>query len=196
MYSADGQSSYCPPEGFADRFGVRVADFSAVTPLDIEGGRNIIETPYGQAAIQTPCGYAILEPRNNTQSIASLGGDTVAVETSDQRFTWFGLTLSAGFGDVGKPELVLGLTNEFGVRPAVSVEGDRVVPIARKSRRGGWLVFAFNVEPRQAHVTLYPKWETKHAYDLLAQRDVPIVDGAFRLVIEPWEVAIIHCAEA
>ena len=196
MYSADGQSSYCPPEGFADRFGVRVADFSAVTPLDIERGRNIIETPYGQAAIQTPCGYAILEPRNDTQSIASLGGNTVAVETSDQRFTWFGLTLSAGFGDVGKPELVLGLTNEFGVRPAVSVEGDRVVPIARKSCRGGWLVLAFNVEPRQAHVTLYPKWETKHAYDLLAQRDVPIVDGAFRLVIEPWEVAIIHCAEA
>ena len=67
MYSADGQSSYCPPEGFADRFGVRVADFSAVTPLDIERGRNIIETPYGQAAIQTPCGYAILEPRNDTQ---------------------------------------------------------------------------------------------------------------------------------
>ena len=196
MYSADGQSSYCPPEGFADRFGVRVADFSAVTPLDIEGGRNIIETPYGQAAIQTPCGYAILEPRNDTQSIASLGSNIVAVETSDQRFTWFGLTLSGGFGDVGKPELVLGLTNEFGVRPAVSVEGDRVVPIARKSRRGGWLVFAFNVEPRQAHVTLYPKWETKHAYDLLAQRDVPIVDSAFRLVIEPWEVAIIHCVEA
>ena len=45
MYSADGQSSYCPPEGFADQFGVRVADFSAVTPLDIERGRNIIENP-------------------------------------------------------------------------------------------------------------------------------------------------------
>ena len=37
MYSADGQSSYGPPEGFAARFGVRVADFSAVTPHDIAG---------------------------------------------------------------------------------------------------------------------------------------------------------------
>ena len=196
MYSADGQSSYRPPEGFADRFGVRVADFSAVTPHDIECGRNIVETPYGQVTAQTPCGYAILEPRNDTQSIASLGGDTVAVQTTDRRFTWFGFTLSAGFGDVGQPDLVLGLANELGIHPAVSVEGDRVVPIVRKSRRGGWLLFAFNLEPRQAYITLRPKWKTSHAHDLLAHHDVPITDGAFQLVIEPWEVAVIHCAEA
>ena len=101
MYSADGQSSYRPPEGFADRFGVRVADFSAVTPYDIECGRNGVETPYGQVTIQTPCGYAILEPRNDSRSIASLGGDTLAVQTGDRRFTWFGFTLSAGFGRCG-----------------------------------------------------------------------------------------------
>ena len=196
MYSADGQSSYRPPEGFADRFGVRVADFSAVTPYDIECGRNIIDTPYGDATIQTPCGYAILEPRNDTRSIASLNGETVAVQTNDGRFTWFGFTLSAGFGDVGQPDLVLGLTDEFGVRPTVSVEGDGVVPIVRKSRRGGWLVFAFNLEPRQARVTLRPKWNTNHAHDLLEQRDIPITDGAFQLTIEPWEVTIIHCTEA
>ena len=196
MYSADGQSSYRPPEGFADRFDVRVADFSAVTPHDIECGRNGVETPYGQVTIQTPCGYAILEPRNDSRSIASLGGDTVAVQTGDRRFTWFGFTLSAGFGDVGQPDVVLGLADEFGVHPAASVEGDRVVPIVRKSRRGGWLVFALNLEPRQAHVTLRSKWNTNHAHDLLAHRDIPITDGAFQLVIEPWEVAIIHCAEA
>ena len=57
------------------------------------------------------------------------------------------------------------------------------------------LVFAFNLEPRQAHTTLRPKWNTNHAHDLLAQRDLPITDCAFQLVIEPWEVAIIHCAE-
>ena len=196
MYSADGQSSYRPPEGFADRFGVRVADFSAVTPYDIECGRNIVETPYGQATIQTPCGYATLEPCNDTQSIASLGGDTVAVQTRDQRFTWFGFTLSAGFGGVGQADLVLGLADEFGVHPAVSVEGDHVVPIVRKSRRGGRLLFAFNLEPQQAHVTLHPQWKTNHAHDLLAHRDVPITDGAFQINIAPWEVAIIHCAEA
>ena len=196
MYSADGQSSYRPPEGFADQFGVRVADFSAVTPYDIECERNIVETTYGQATIQTPCGYAILEPRNDTRSIASLGGDTVAVQTGNQRFTWFGLTLSAGFGGVGQPDLVLGLADEFGVHPAVSVEGDHVVPIVRKSRCGGWLLFAFNLEPQQAHVTLRPKWRTNHAHDLLAHRDVPITDDAFQITIEPWEVAVIHCAEA
>ena len=196
MYSADGQSSYRPPEGFADRFDVRVADFSAITPHDIECGRNGVETPYGGATIQTPCGYAILEPRNDTQSVASLGGDTVAVQTGDRRFTWFGFTLSAGFGDVGQPDVVLGLADEFGIHPAVSVEGDRVVPITRKSRRGGWLLFVFNLEPQQAHTTLRPTWNTNHAHDLLAQRDIPITDGAFQLVIEPWEVAVIHCAEA
>ena len=196
MYSADGQSSYRPPEGFANRFGVRVADFSAVTPHDIECGRNVVETPYGQATIQTPCGYAILEPRNDTLSIASLGGDTVAVQTGDQRFTWFGLTLSAGFGDVGQSDIALGLADEFEIHPAVSVEGDRVVPIVRKSRRGGWLLFAFNLESRQAHVTLRPKWKTSHAHDLLAHHDVPIVDNTFQITIEPWEVAVIHCAEA
>ena len=196
MYSADGQSSYRPPEGFADRFGVRVADFSAVTPHDIECGRNVVETPYGQATIQTPCGYAILEPRNDTRSIASLGGDTVAVQTADQRFTWFGFTLSAGFDDVGQPDLVLGLVDDFGVYPAVSVEGDRVVPVVRKSRRGGWLLFVFNLEPQQAHTILRPKWKTNHAHDLLAHRDVPITDDTFQVTIEPWEVAIIHCAEA
>ena len=196
MYSADGQSSYRPPEGFADRFDVRVADFSAVTPHDIEEGRNIVQTPYGRATIQSPCGYAILEPLKDTRPIGVLGDEVVVVETGDRRFTWFGLTLSAGFGDVGQPLQVLGLTNEFGVRPTVFVEGDGVVPITRKSRRGGWLVFAFNVEPQQAHVTLYPKWSISHAYDLLAQRDIPITDGTFQLVVDPWEVAIIHCAEA
>ena len=196
MYSADGQSSYRPPERFTDRFSVRVADFSAVTPHDIECGRNIVETTYGQATIQTPCGYAILEPYNDTQSIASLGGDTVAVQTGDRRCTWFGFTLSAGFGDVGQPDLVLGLADEFGVHPAVSVEGDRVVPIVRKSRRGGRLLFAFNLEPRQAHVTLRTKWKTSHAHDLLAHRDVPITDDAFQITVEPWEVAVIHYIEA
>ena len=97
---------------------------------------------------------------------------------------------------MGQPDLVLGLTNEFGIHPAVSVEGDRVVPIVRKSRRGDWLLFAFNLEPRQAHVTLRPKWETSHAHDLLAHRDMPIADDTFQITIEPWEVAVIHCAEA
>ncbi|MBC8427820.1 beta-galactosidase [bacterium] len=195
MYSADGQSSYCPPEGFADKFGVRVADFSAVTEYDIEQGRNVLETPYGPVKITSPCGYAVLQPRGDTQAIASLNNETVAVRNPDMRFTWYGLTLSAGFGNVGFPALALGLTEEFGIKPKVAVEGDRVVPIVRKSCRGGWLLFVFNIERREAHVTLRPRWQTIRAYDLLTQCDVPVFDDAFQLVIEPWGVAVIHCVE-
>jgi len=195
MYSEDGQSSYRPPEGFADKFGVRVADFSAVTEYDIIQGRNVLETPYGPVKITSPCGYAVLQPCGDTQAIALLNDETVAVRSPDSRFIWYGLTLSAGFGNVGLPALVLGLTEEFGIKPQVAVEGDRVVPIVRQSCRGGWLLFVFNLERREAHVTLQPRWQTIRAYDLLAQRDVPVFDDAFQLVIEPWGVAVIHCME-
>ena len=57
LYSADGQSSYAPPEGFGERFGVRVADFSQVTPFDIAEGRNVLDTPFGNVPIATSCGY-------------------------------------------------------------------------------------------------------------------------------------------
>jgi hypothetical protein len=67
--------------------------------------------------------------------------------------------------------------------------------MARRSRRGGWLLFVFNVERQKAHVTLRPRWQIGRAYDLLAQCDVPIKDNTFQLVIEPWEVAVIHCME-
>ena len=94
-----------------------MADFSAVTAYDIEQGRNVLETPYGPAAITSPCGYAVLEPQGDTRGIATIEGQTVAVQTADGRFMWFGLTLSAGFGDVGQPDLVRGLTREAGVAP-------------------------------------------------------------------------------
>ena len=60
----------------------------------------------------------------DTRGIATIEGQTVAVQTPDGRFSWFGLTLSAGFGDVGQPDLVRGLTREAGVSPPVAVEGD------------------------------------------------------------------------
>ena len=126
LYSDDGQSSYGPPDRLSDQLGVRVADFSAVTPDDIEQGRNVLETPYGPVAITSPCGYAVLEPQGDTQGIATLEGQTVAVRSADGRFTWYGLTLSAGFGDVGQPDLVRGLTREAGVTPLVAVEATRL----------------------------------------------------------------------
>ncbi len=195
LYSADGQSSYEPPEGFAATFGVRVADFSRVTAYDIAQGRNIVETPYGAATFTTEAGYAVLEPRGETTALASIGADTVAVRTADGRFTWLGFTLSAGFGDVGDPGLVLGLTAEADVQPPIVSEGDSVVPVVRRSRQGGWLVFLFNLEDRPAQATLRPRWQTGEACDLLAQSALTVSDGAFAVSLAPWATAVIHCTE-
>ena len=195
VYSADGQSSYRPPEGFADRLGVRVADFSHVTEHDIKLGLNTLETPYGPVTIESPCGYAVLEPRDGTEAVASLGDETVAVRTSDGRFTWYGLTLSAGFGDVGSSRLALGIADEAGIAAPVEAEGDKVVPVVRRSRLGGWLVFVFNLERKDAQVTLRPRWQTGRARNLLTGSEVPVTDGAFDLTVERWEVAVVHCTE-
>ncbi|MDE2994472.1 MAG: hypothetical protein OXU67_11385, partial [Chloroflexota bacterium] len=195
LYSADGQSSYRPPEGFAAAFDVRVADFSCVTAYDIAQGRNVVETPYGPATITTECGYAVLEPLGETTPLASIGADTVAVRTADGRFTWLGFTLSAGFGDVGDPGLVLGLTAEAGVQPPVVSAGDRVVPVVRRSRQGGWLVFLFNLAARPAQATLRPRWQTADACDLLRQSALVVSDGAFAVSLEPWATNVIHCTE-
>ena len=195
LYSADGQSSYRPPEGFAAACGVRVVDFSRVTEYDVAQGRNVVETPYGPATITTECGYAVLEPLGETTALASIGADTVAVRTADGRFTWLGFTLSAGFGNVGDPGLVLGLTTEAGVQAPVVSEGGPVVPVVRRSRQGGWLVFLFNLAARPAQATLRPRWPTAEACDLLAQSALAVSDGAFAVSIEPWATAVIYCTE-
>jgi beta-galactosidase GanA len=195
MYSDDGQSSYRPPEGFADAFGVRVPDFSQVTALDIENGMNVLKTEFGDVPITTPCGYAVLEPRGDTKAIASLDGQTLGVRTADGRFTWYGLTLSAGFGDVGSTSLVLGTAERAGVSAPVAVEGDCVVPIVRRSRKGGWLVFIFNIERKPAEATLRPKWQIAGATDLLSGKEIPVTGGAFKVAVEPWEVSVVHCVE-
>ena len=92
IYQGDGQSSYGPPEGLAERLGVRVADFSAVTDFDIEPGtQRAADAPTAAHPITSPCGYAVLEPLGDTRTIATLDGAGVAVQTSDGRFTWYGL---------------------------------------------------------------------------------------------------------
>jgi beta-galactosidase len=195
LYSADGQSSYGPPEGLANRLGVRVADFSAVTEDDIAAGRNVLQTQYGQTRIMSPCGYAVLEPRQDTRSIATLGAETVAVRSADGRFTWYALTLSAGFGDVGEPAMVLGLTREAGVEPQVVVSGGTVSAMTRRSGAGGWLIFAFNLERSPVRVRLQPRWRTEQAEDLFTGTDLALHDDGFELEIEGWGVAVVHCAE-
>lgn len=195
LYSDDGQTSYAPPEGLADRLGVRVADFSAVTEFDIAEGRNVIETAYGPARITSPCGYAVLEPQGNTQPIAWLGGETVGVRTADGRFTWFGFTLSAGFGDLAHPGITLGLARAVGVAAPVAIEGDPVVPMVRRSRKGGWLVFALNLGRKAARAVARPQFQIAKASDLLSNTDLAVAGNAFELAVPPWEIAVVHCAE-
>jgi hypothetical protein len=120
----------------------------------------------------------------------------VAVQTADGRFTWFGLTLSAGFGDAGHPGTVLGLVSAGGVRPPVAVEADGVIPVARRSRRGGWLLFLFNIGPSLARPTLRPRWTVTEVQDLLTGRPVPVAGGAFSVAVPAWEPVVLHCAAA
>ena len=195
-YSDDGQSSYQPPEGFADRLGVRVADFSAVTESDIAHGRNVLETPQGPVPITTPCGYAILEPQGSTQAIARIGDHTVGVRTGDGRVTWYGLTLAAGFGDVAPPAIVEAAAADAGVSAPVMVEGDPIVPVLRRSRQGGWLVFTQNLSRQDAAATLHPAWPVSEVRDLIADAPVSVHDNGFQVSMEPWSVGVFHCNEA
>ena len=87
LYQENGLSSEAPPEGFSRRLGVRVEDFSAVTPDDIRRGENLLETPRGPVPVTTPCGYAVLEPQGDSTAIARLGGRVVAVRSLDGRFS-------------------------------------------------------------------------------------------------------------
>ena len=195
LYSGDGQSSYVPPEGFMERLGMRVADFSAVTQFDIDEGRNLLATPFGERRLETPCGYAVLESRGTAVPLAHLGEECVALRSADGIVTWLGLTLSAGFGDFGDPELVLGLVNEAGVSCPVVVDGDPVVPLVRESRQGGRLIFFFNLESTAAQVTVRPSWEFAAARDLITDATLTVMDGALQLpTVPPWEVAVVHCS--
>ena len=117
------------------------------------------------------------------------------MRSEDGRFTWFGLTLSAGFGDVGAAEIILGLAEEAGVAPIVALAGDGVVPVVRRSRQGGWLVFAFNLQRTVAQVCLRPRWDSSRAQNLLGGAELALHEHSFAVQIEPWSVAVVHCEE-
>ena len=197
-YSADGQSSYHPPEGLADRLGVRVADCSAVTEFDIERGENSLKSEYGEATAMAPFPYVILEPLGDTVSIASIGGNSVGIRTGDKRFIWLGFTLTAGFGDAAHPGLLFGLLKELGVHPVVSVTHTDVVPVVRRSGKGGYFVFLINLAREEAAVTvtLASEWKTTRARDLLADEERPVSDDTVDVTVPAWEVTVLHCETA
>ncbi len=195
MYSPDGQTSYRPPEGLADLLGVRVADVDALTGEDVAAGRNLLETDYGTVRLTSPCGYVKLRPSNgSSRRAAALNGSTVAVSAADGRFTWFGLTLSAGFEDTGCPAVVDGLLARAGVRRPVEVDCGDVVPLVRMSRAGGRLVFLFNLGLTAADVRVSTTWQTGKATDLLSGAALQTSEGAVRTRVEAWRVSVLHFA--
>ena len=193
MYADNGLSSYAPPEGLGTTFGVRVVDYSAVTGTDISQGRAVAETPYGSVPFDSPAGYAVLEPLQGAEAIASIGGQTVAVRTADGRCSWYGFSLAAGFGDVGSKDILLGLLSDCGIESPVELHGDRVIPVVRESANGGRLLFLFNVESRDASLSFTPRWATSTAQDLLMREDVPQDGGAYHIEVPQWGVSVLHC---
>ncbi len=188
--------------------GLRIVDFDLVDQADIDAGRSILCTRYGEFRIQQPCQYAILDPGRTTKPIARLDGQTVAIESADRRFTWYAVPLSmacsspvAGqpktestLAGVGHPELILPVFASLGIVSPFQIEGDRVVAFRRISAQGNSLVFVLNLERRKAHTRVIPRWEILSAKDLF-EGELPLNDGAFEIKADFGEVRIIHCID-
>ena len=173
---------------------MRVADFNAITEQDIAEGRNVLQAPAGAISIGTPCGYAVLEPKNGATAIASLEGETVAVRSADGRFTWWGLSLSAGFGNAGHPDLVLPHVRAASIEAPLTIDGSGVVPVVRGSAMGGEVAFLFNLERSAANVTVRSTRGLSSARNLLTKTEFPLSDGAFEITIPAWKHAVVHLA--
>ena len=191
MYSDNGLSSYGPPEGHSETFGVRVADYSRITEIDISRGGAAVESPYGALAFDSETGYAVLEPLEGSEPIASIDGQTVATRTADGRLTWYGFSLSAGFGDIGSPDILYGILRDCGIQSPVAMDGDHVIPVVRESVKGGPLLFLFNIERRDANVFFAPRWNVASASDLLKGKSLPRDGDYFHAVVPQWGVGVI-----
>ena len=194
-YTATGHYSYEPPEGLAAVIGAGVADYSMVNEKDIADGDNVLTTPYGSVPMTSECGYAVLKATGSTEPIATLGDRVVGVETAGRRLTWFGFSLSAAFGDVGSPELVLPLLDSFGISSPFTMKGDELTAMRRRSKLGGWLVFLFNLEPRQALTEVVLGWDATAATDLLEESPLILIDGSFSVDLDPGGMTVVHCTE-
>ena len=207
-FAGKGHWSFKPPEGLSDLINCRIADFDVVADFDVRAGKNVVQMEYGSFALPAGTTYSILEPQGDTAPIATIGDEVVGVRSADGRFTWYGFALSATAssevtGQPGAPapvglvhdEVATALLATAGVEPWFALTGDRVVAFRRRSRQGGSLIFALNVERRTAQVRVQPRWQISAARDLLRERDIPLCGGAFELTLGFGEVAVIHCAD-
>ena len=192
-YVETGHYSYSPPEGLSELIEAGVADYSMVTKKEIMEGNNTLSTPYGNFLVTSECGYTTIRPKGSSKSIATLGEEVVGIETGDGRLKWFGLSLSAAFGDVGTPVLVLPLFESMGIVSPFKLSGDKLIVMRRKSKLGGWLIFLFNLEFKEAKTTVKLDWKVKEAEDLLEKKKISVKDNSFALTVHPGSVKVIHC---
>ena len=193
LYSDNGLSSYNPPEHFSEEFGVRISDFSRITDEEINSENHFLKTPYGKIQLSSSFGYAVLEPKGQTKAIAYYKDDPIAVQTADKRFTWYSTTFSEGFNDIGSTELILGIINENKIRAPLKITGDKIVPIVRKSKKGGFIVFLFNIEARKAKTFIKPNWKYNKIEDKLGNAVIN-THGSNSITIEiaPWDLNILY----
>ena len=192
-YVEVGYNSYNPPEGLVELIEAGVADYSRVTVKDIADGKNVLRTAYGEVPMRSECGYSMLKCSGGTKPAAWLGDEIVGVETAGRKLTWYGCSLSAGFGDVGSPEVLLPLFESFGVTSQFELEGDRLLAMRRKSKQGGSLVFLFNLEMRKARTEVGLKWEAGEVRDLLEKKRIDVRDNSFNVSVDPGAVKVVYC---
>ena len=135
--------------------------------------------------------YAVLEPQGDAEAIATVNGDVVAVRTG--RLTWWGLSLSEGFGDVAPPGLVLPMLQSHDVESPFFIAGDKLLAFRRTSKLGGSLIFLFNLEPTVARARVKPNWQITKVTDLIEKKEVPTADGSFEVGIPPGMVKLFYC---
>ena len=208
-FTGKGHWSFKPPEGLSDLIDCRIADFDVVADFDVRAGKNVVQMECGTFALPAGTTYSILEAQGDTAPFATIGDEVVGVRSADGRFTWYGFALSATAssevpGQPGAPapvglvhdEVAAALLATADVESWFAFTGDRIVAFRRRSRQGGSLIFALNVEQRTAQVRVQPRWQINAARDLLEERDLALGDGAFELTLRFGEVAVIHCVDS
>ena len=191
-FAGKGHWSFHPPEGLADLVDVGVVGFDKITQKEIDAGKNILRSEYGDFPLTTPCNYIILQPRGDVRAVATLGDDVVGVELGGKRLRWWGLSLAAAFDGVTPPELLLPQLEDLGVKSPFSLEGDRLVAFRRFSKAGGSLIFLLNVEPTKARTTVGVNWPVAEVTDLIDKRVVEVRERTFTVEVPSGGVKVFH----
>ncbi len=191
-YDSTGRFSYNPPEGLSEFLGVRVLDYSLSTEREIGGKRGKLTTEFGELNMPAGCRYALLSSSGSTEAIASFDSEVMGIQTKDRKFSWFSFPLGQNPSQELQ-KLIINLVTSFGIKEPVKSQGDRVVIRCGRSKIGGWLIFVFNLEEKQASVQLGPSWEFSKAQDLLMKQILVVKEHRFKVNVKPGTVKVIHC---